>query len=259
MIETYGVDLAPVQQGEEFVDVRGIVIPGYEKILKKHEKVMELLDMADESFGKIVEANNSYQKAKLAFREALHLSEAGEISPVRVLMNNLPDDVRPDQFEKIFKDFSEHIYTGAEVVRPFADVFYRIREKMLEKYKRAEALVTMYKLIVRFWNDLLDMTAIEYVFEHADMKYKTKACRDAYKIAKAVCSGGAVVMRELHECGRTDIPDDAAVTRMRYIITRAENRVEVFGEIKSCIEQKGIEAAFKKWQEAERRTPAVQH
>lgn len=253
MIETYGVDLAALERNTQFVEIRDKYIPHYEELARKHEEALATNDKADEALGKLADAINGYQKAKLAFREAFKKDGDAAPSAIRFLSHHLPPDVTLEQFRKFTSTVVDHVYLGADAFRPFVKVFEYACGKWSEHRKIAEKRISSYRLVIEFWQGALDLIVAEFVFDHAAMKFKTKVCREIAKIAKGVISGGEIALRELENGCKPEPPDPSGVAHIKGTIMLAENRAKVFGDLKGYIEQNGIEAACEKWHDAGRR------
>lgn len=253
MIETYGVDLTPLGKDKQFIAIHDESIPYYENLVRKNEEAMVTSKLAEEALDKLGDAVSDYQLCKVAFREAFKDGGDAAPSPICFMTNNLPPDVTLEQFEKIVTDLTNHVSFGADVFRPFVKVFQQVCERWSENRRLVEEKISTYRLIVKFWEEALDLIRIEYVFEHAEMKYKTKACREGAKIARSVISGGEIALRDIEKCCKGNPPDPSLTSHIRMTITLAENRAKVFVGLKGYIEENGIEAAFAKWRDAGRR------
>lgn len=258
MIETYGVDLSPLEQGVHFTEVRDKYIPYYEELVRKNEEALATNNKADEALGKLANAINDYQKAKLAFREAFKDESDTAPSAIRFMTAYLPPDVTLEEFQKFTSALVDHVCLGADVFRPFVKVFECACEKWREHRKRVEGCISTYKLIADYWKGSLDLITAEYVFDHAAMKYKTKVCREIVKIARTVINGGEIALRELEKTSKPNPPEPSALAHIKAEITIAENRAKVFGDLKGYIEQNGIEAAYTKWHNAGRKIISTQ-
>ena len=119
---------------------------------------------------------------------------------------------------------------GVDCMTEFADIFRNAAE---------------------FWTLALDMLFCDYVFEHVEMKFKTKFCRDLVKFFPEVIEKGSVFLGHC-EANKFDFGKSAAyiMTRAQEIVDVAENRLDVYTKVKKMISTLGVATAFDQWKDS---------
>lgn len=119
---------------------------------------------------------------------------------------------------------------GVDCMTEFADVFRNATE---------------------FWTLALDMLVCDYVFEHVDMKFKTKFCRDLVKFFPEVIEKGSLFLSHC-EANKFDFGENAEhiVARAQEIVDAAENRLDVYTKVKKMISTLGVATAFDQWKDS---------
>lgn len=109
----------------------------------------------------------------------------------------------------------------------------------------------VFRNAVEFWTLALDMLVCDHVFEHVDMKFKTKLCRDLVKFFPEVIEKGSLFLCH-YDANKFDFGKSAeyVVTRAQEIVNAAENRWDVYTTVKKMISSAGIVAAFEQWKTA---------
>lgn len=104
---------------------------------------------------------------------------------------------------------------------------------------------------IKFWESALDVYVCDYVFEHSQMKFKTKVCRDIVKMLPPVIQAGNLFLSQF-DAGKFDFGKHNEYFRERAVevVEAAENRLGFYRKIKALIGSRGIAAAFDEWKSA---------
>ena len=104
---------------------------------------------------------------------------------------------------------------------------------------------------IKFWESALDVYVCDYVFEQAQMKYKTKICRDIVKMLPLVIQDGNLFLSQF-DAGKFDFGKNNEYFRERAdeVVEAAANRLDVYRKVKASIANHGIAATFDEWKHA---------
>ena len=104
---------------------------------------------------------------------------------------------------------------------------------------------------IKFWESALDVYVCDYVFEHVQMKYKTKLCREIVRVLPPVVQDGRMFLAQF-DAGKFDFGKNNEYFRERAeeVVDAAANRLDVYRRVKAMIEDQGIAAAFDEWKRA---------
>ena len=250
MIETYGVDTSPVKQDEEYKEIKDNILFAYTYSLGENEKTLARFRDVKRSCERLGDLIERYQKTKLELRNELRFVDGMAPLPVSLILSNLPSDVKLEDASKKVVAVVEHISKGLEVMKPFVDMFLEADERLDAKYEMAERNAAADKRALLFWQSVLEQFELEYVFAHAEMKYKKKACRECLKKARAILAGAEVELERMKLKKKPDGSNHPLVSFLEPLIKKSRNRVKVFTQIRDEADAKGIESAFKIWQDA---------
>ena len=252
-METYGVEVDRVLTGKVgvlFADIRDRILPflrrveaqtlrdkSYHAELRRavgdfRAKLVSTLAAVEELSGKVQKTIQGRTFKEILGKFVIPVDEEVDSDAACDAFNKWAVDAVP-QTASLFKalDAACANYTeGVDCMTEFADVFRNAAE---------------------FWTLALDMLVCDYVFEHVDMKFKTKFCRDLVKFFPEVIEKGSLFLGHC-EANKFDFGENAeyVVTRAQEIVNAAENRFDVYTKVKKMISSAGIAAAFDQWKDS---------
>jgi len=120
-----------------------------------------------------------------------------------------------------------------------------------EAGKCAEEFISVFATGIEFWELVLDFYLCDYVFEHAEMKYKMKLCRDFIKFFPQVTKKGDAFLT-LYDAGKFDLKQNTELMLQwaNEVYEQSQNRLQFYRRIKAVAESSGIAQAFEEWKQA---------
>jgi len=124
-------------------------------------------------------------------------------------------------------------------------------ERCGEAVKCAEEFDAVFATGIEFWETVLDFYLCDYVFEHADMKYKMKICRDFIKFFPQVTQKGNAFLT-LFDAGKYDFKQNAELVLQwaNEVYEQSQKRLQFYRHVKSMAESCGMASAFEEWKRA---------
>lgn len=125
--------------------------------------------------------------------------------------------------------------------------FYAASVESTEKsVADAATIVDELKNCLRFWEHALEVMKMHHVFEKAELRYKTKICREIVKELTSFCAEGRCLQRwmQTSEHGR-ELVGTAMEEDAQWLIENAEEDLKYYRQIKADIAANGLETALK--------------
>jgi len=124
-------------------------------------------------------------------------------------------------------------------------------EHCREAVKCAEEFDVVFATGIEFWELVLDFYLCDYVFEHAEMKYKMKICRDFIKFFPLVTQKGDAFLT-LYDRGKYDFKQNTELVLQwaNEVYEQSQNRLQFYRHVKIMAESSGMASAFEEWKRA---------
>ena len=252
-MDTYGVEVDGALTGKigvSFADIRDRILP----FLRRQET----LTLSNKSYHAELSHTLGDFRAKLVSTLAVveELSRKGQETiqgrPFREILGKLIIPVD----EKVDADAACNAFDkwAADAV-PQTTSLLKALDMACANYAEGEDCMAEFADVFRnateFWTLALDMLVCDYVFEHVDMKFKTKLCRDLVKFFPEVIEKGSLFLSHC-EANKFDFGENAEhiVARAQEIVDAAENRLDVYTKVKKMISTLGVATAFDQWKDS---------
>ena len=252
-MDTYGVEVDGALTGKNgvfFADIRDRILP----FLRRQET----LTLSNKSYHAELSHTLGDFRAKLVSTLAVveELSRKGQETiqgrPFREILGKLIIPVD----EKVDADAACNAFDkwAADAV-PQTTSLLKALDMACANYAEGEDCMAEFADVFRnateFWTLALDMLVCDYVFEHVDMKFKTKLCRDLVKFFPEVIEKGSLFLSHC-DANKFDFGENAEhiVARAQEIVDAAENRLDVYTKVKKMISTLGVATAFDQWKDS---------
>lgn len=250
MIETYGVDISPVKEDEDYKDIKDDILSAYVASLARNEEYLDKFKDVERSCDRLYDLINRYQLDKIELRKELKFVNGIAPKTVSLMICNKPSGMSEDDIVKIVFDLGEHISKGLAVMKPFVETFQKVTANLTAHCEETERFAAADRTAIGFWQNMLELMELEYVFVHAEMKYKKKVCKECIKKAKVIVASADIELTRLRKRKDPDGKPHPLISTIEAQVARARNRIKVFTEIRDEADANGIESGFRIWQEA---------
>ena len=248
-METYGVSL------EGFEPSCGW--PSYnswtEKIIPREKSELirwrKILEDRQKGLATIKEAQSELATVKNGCQKLLARFARQEASEEQAIIRQVNEKLKQSK-DFVCVDFTSGLRSWLAQADPCIERlegFYSASVEFVEKsVADAATIVEELKNCLRFWEHALEVMKMHHVFEKAELRYKTKICREIVKELTSFCAEGRSLQRwiQTSEHGR-EVAGTAMDEDARWLLENAEEDLKYYRQIKADISANGLETALK--------------
>ncbi len=248
-VETYGVNFEgfePCCGWPSYNDWVEKIIPCekselalWQKILEDRQKKLATIKEIQSELGAI---KNGCQRLLARFVQQ-------ETRPEYAIMQQVHEKLKHSK-SVVSVDVSSEVRSWLVQADPSVERFeglYAMSIELVEKaVAEAATIVEELKNCLRFWEHALEVMKMHYVFEQAEMRYKTKICREIVKELTNFCAEGRCLTwwMQTSEHGR-EVAGTAMDEDAQWLLENAEEDLKYYRQIKADIAANGLEVALK--------------